>query len=114
MAWGMRLRNTALSFPRAMMLGALQDNRLIYDMGKEVARECRRLGVHIDFAPVADVNNNSKTLSLANAATVKTATTLPPKHTNTWLASRMAAYWLAPNTSPATAIPTWIRISTCR
>lgn len=55
---GMRLRNTAISYPRAMMLGALQDNRLIYDMGKEVARQCRRLGVHINFAPVADVNNN--------------------------------------------------------
>jgi beta-glucosidase-like glycosyl hydrolase/CubicO group peptidase (beta-lactamase class C family) len=56
---GMRLRNTAISFPRAMMLGAIQDNRLLYDMGKEVARECRRLGVQIDFAPVADINNNS-------------------------------------------------------
>jgi beta-glucosidase-like glycosyl hydrolase/CubicO group peptidase (beta-lactamase class C family) len=56
---GMRLRNTAISFPRSMMLGALQDNRLLYDMGKEVARECRRLGVQIDFAPVADINNNS-------------------------------------------------------
>lgn len=55
---GMRLRNTAISYPRAMMLGALQDNSLIYDMGKEVARQCRRLGVHVDFAPVADVNNN--------------------------------------------------------
>jgi len=42
-----------------MMLGAIQDNRLLYDMGKEVARECRRLGVQIDFAPVADINNNS-------------------------------------------------------
>jgi beta-N-acetylhexosaminidase len=57
---GMRLRNTAISFPRAMMLGALQDNRLIYDMGKEVARQCRRLGVQVNFAPVVDVNNNAE------------------------------------------------------
>ena len=55
---GMRLRNSAISYPRAMMLGALQDNRLIYDMGKEVARQCLRIGVHVNFAPVADVNNN--------------------------------------------------------
>lgn len=55
---GMRLRNSAISYPRAMMLGALQDNRLIYEMGVAVAKQCRRLGVHVDFAPVADVNNN--------------------------------------------------------
>ena len=55
---GMRFKEDGLSFPRQLMLGAVQDNRLIYEMGKEVARECRRLGVHINFAPVADVNNN--------------------------------------------------------
>lgn len=57
---GMRLRNSAISYPRAMMLGALQDNRLIYEMGKEVAWQCRRLGVHVNFAPVCDVNNNAR------------------------------------------------------
>jgi len=55
---GMRYRGTALSFPRAMMLGAIQDNRLLYEMGREIARECLRMGVHVNFAPVADVNNN--------------------------------------------------------
>ncbi|MFN0174449.1 MAG: glycoside hydrolase family 3 N-terminal domain-containing protein [Saprospiraceae bacterium] len=55
---GMRYRGNAISFPRAMMLGAIQDNRLLYEMGREVARECRRMGVHVNFAPVADVNNN--------------------------------------------------------
>lgn len=56
---GMRYRGNAISFPRAMMLGAIQDNRLLYEMGREVARECRRMGVHVNFAPVADVNNNA-------------------------------------------------------
>jgi beta-N-acetylhexosaminidase len=55
---GMRLKNSTISFPRQLTLGAIQDNRLIYDMGREVARQCRRLGVHVNFAPVADVNNN--------------------------------------------------------
>ncbi|MFN0213315.1 MAG: glycoside hydrolase family 3 N-terminal domain-containing protein [Saprospiraceae bacterium] len=55
---GMRYKGNALSFPRAMMLGAIQDNRLIYDMGREIARQCLRMGVHVNFAPVADVNNN--------------------------------------------------------
>ena len=40
------------------MLGAIQDNNLIYEMGKEVARHCQRIGLHVNFAPVADVNNN--------------------------------------------------------
>lgn len=57
---GMRYRGTTLSFPRAMMLGAVRDNRLLYEMGREIARECRRMGVHVNFAPVADVNNNPR------------------------------------------------------
>lgn len=55
---GMRMKQTTISYPRQLMLGAIQDNRLIYDMGAEIARQLRRLGVHANFAPVADVNNN--------------------------------------------------------
>ena len=57
--WGlnMRLDNTP-KFPRQLMLGAIQDNRLIYDMGREIARQCKRLGIHVNFAPVVDVNSN--------------------------------------------------------
>ncbi|MFN0016540.1 MAG: glycoside hydrolase family 3 N-terminal domain-containing protein [Saprospiraceae bacterium] len=55
---GMRLKEGAISFPKQIMLGAIRDNRLIYDMGRDLAQQCRRLGVHINFAPVADVNNN--------------------------------------------------------
>ena len=57
---GMRLRKSTISFPRQLTLGAIQDNTIIYEMGKEVARQMRRLGVHINFAPVVDVNNNSE------------------------------------------------------
>lgn len=57
--WGlsMRLKN-ALNFPSAMTLGAIEDNKLIYDMAKEIGRQCKLLGVHINFAPVADINSN--------------------------------------------------------
>ncbi|MFZ2897285.1 MAG: glycoside hydrolase family 3 N-terminal domain-containing protein [Saprospiraceae bacterium] len=55
---GMRMKQTTISYPRQLMLGAIQDNLLIYDMGAEIARQLRRLGVHVNFAPVADVNNN--------------------------------------------------------
>jgi len=55
---GMRFKEDGLSFPRQLTLGAIQENRLIYDMGKDVARQMKRIGAHINFAPVADVNNN--------------------------------------------------------
>ena len=55
---GMRLTSSTISFPKQLMLGAITDNRLIYQMGQSIARQCKRIGVHINFAPVADVNNN--------------------------------------------------------
>ncbi len=57
--WGlnMRIKDTP-KFPRQLMLGAIQDDQLLYDMGKEVARHCKRMGIHINLAPVVDVNNN--------------------------------------------------------
>lgn len=56
---GMRMKSSTISFPRQLTLGAIQDNRLIYEMGKTVADQLKRAGVHINFAPVADVNNNA-------------------------------------------------------
>ena len=57
--WGlaMRLKGTP-AFPKNRVLGSIRDNRLIYEYGREVARQCRELGVHVNFAPVADVNIN--------------------------------------------------------
>lgn len=55
---GMRFKKDAMSFPRQMTLGAIQDDHVIYEMGKEVAHQMSRIGVHINFAPVVDVNNN--------------------------------------------------------
>jgi beta-glucosidase-like glycosyl hydrolase len=54
---GMRL-DSAIQYPLPMMLGAINDDSLIYRMGQEIGREFRRLGMHLNFAPVADVNNN--------------------------------------------------------
>jgi beta-N-acetylhexosaminidase len=55
---GMRLKKSTISYPYQLMLGAVQDNRLLYDMGEEIARQLKRVGVQVNFAPVADVNNN--------------------------------------------------------
>ncbi|MEO0469134.1 MAG: glycoside hydrolase family 3 N-terminal domain-containing protein [Bacteroidota bacterium] len=58
--WGIGMRlDSTISFPYQMALGAIQDNRLIYEMGQEIARQSHRLGMHVNFAPVVDVNNNA-------------------------------------------------------
>ncbi|MCS6823775.1 MAG: serine hydrolase [Cytophagaceae bacterium] len=57
--WGLAMRlDSTLAFPKQMTLGAIQNDTLIEKMGAEIGRQCRRLGVHINFAPVADINNN--------------------------------------------------------
>lgn len=59
--WGLDMRlDSTVQFPRQMTLGAIPQNAdsLIYLMGKEIARECKRLGIHVNLAPVADINNN--------------------------------------------------------
>ena len=59
--WGlpMRLKNT-FKFPKQMTLGAIQHDSLIFQMGREMAMHCKRIGIHVNFAPVIDVNNNRK------------------------------------------------------
>ncbi|MES2273450.1 MAG: glycoside hydrolase family 3 N-terminal domain-containing protein [Chlamydiota bacterium] len=57
--WGlaMRMSNT-IAFPRNMTLGAIADIFLIEQMGQEIGREAKFVGIHMSLAPVADVNNN--------------------------------------------------------
>ena len=57
--WGVSMRlDSAIRFPWQMTLGAIQDTTLIYKMGVEIARQCKLLGIHINFSPVVDVNSN--------------------------------------------------------
>ncbi|HKM45902.1 MAG TPA: glycoside hydrolase family 3 N-terminal domain-containing protein, partial [Dysgonamonadaceae bacterium] len=59
--WGLNMRLTdAPKFPRNMILGSIKNDSLIYLYGKEVARQSKELGIHINFAPVLDVNSNSE------------------------------------------------------
>ena len=57
--WGlsMRMKNTP-RYPHNMGLGAIADEKLLYDYGRRMAEECRMLGIHVNFAPVLDVNSN--------------------------------------------------------
>ncbi|WP_233169327.1 glycoside hydrolase family 3 N-terminal domain-containing protein [Hymenobacter sp. BT523] len=57
--WGVGMRlDSVVKFPYQMSLGGETDTTLLYDMGREVARQFKRLGMHVNFAPVVDVNNN--------------------------------------------------------
>jgi beta-N-acetylhexosaminidase len=59
--WGVQMRIAgATKFPRAMAFGATGDPQLAYEAGKVVGAESRALGVHVDYGPVADVNNNPR------------------------------------------------------
>ena len=59
--WGVAMRVAgATKFPRAMAFGATGDPQLAYEAGKVVGLESRAIGVHVDFGPVADVNNNPR------------------------------------------------------
>lgn len=57
--WGLSMRLSGTTrFPKNMMLGAIEDISLIEAYGKEVARQCKEMGIHINFAPSLDVNSN--------------------------------------------------------
>lgn len=57
--WGVGMRlDSVPNFPFQIALGALQNDSLIYRMGVEIARQFKLLGMHVNFAPVADVNSN--------------------------------------------------------
>ena len=58
--WGVGMRlDSVVKFPYQMSLGGETDTMLLYDMGREIARQFKRLGMHVNFAPVVDVNNNA-------------------------------------------------------
>jgi beta-N-acetylhexosaminidase len=57
--WGVGMRlDSVVDFPYQMTLGAIRDDSLIYRMSSQIARDCRRIGVHLNLAPVVDINNN--------------------------------------------------------
>lgn len=58
--WGLSMRLSGTTrFPKNMMLGAIEDDKLITEYGKEVARQCKEMGIQINFAPDMDVNSNT-------------------------------------------------------
>ncbi len=59
--WGVGMRlDSTISYPYQMTLGAIQNNDLIEKMGNLIAQDMKLLGMHLNFAPVVDINNNPK------------------------------------------------------
>jgi len=56
---GFRIQGATV-FPRLMAFGAAGDDRLAYEAARVTAVESRALGVHVNFAPIVDVNNNPR------------------------------------------------------
>lgn len=59
--WGLAMRlDSTQKYPHQMTLGAIRNDSLLQQMGAEIGRQCLRLGIHCNFAPVVDVNANPK------------------------------------------------------
>ncbi|HYT82553.1 MAG TPA: glycoside hydrolase family 3 N-terminal domain-containing protein [Gemmatimonadales bacterium] len=57
--WGAAMRVVgATGFPTIMSVGATGEDRDAYTIGRVAALEGRAVGIHVNFAPDADVNNN--------------------------------------------------------
>jgi beta-N-acetylhexosaminidase len=57
--WGLGMRlDSVTKFPYQLTLGAINDDKIIYQMGQAVGEQMKRIGVHVNFAPVVDINNN--------------------------------------------------------
>jgi beta-N-acetylhexosaminidase len=70
--WGVGMRlDSTIRYPYQMALGAIRDEQLIYEMGADIASQFKRLGMHVNFAPVVDVNNNAKIPSLISGHLVR-------------------------------------------
>lgn len=65
--WGLAMRlDSTFAFPWTMTLGAIEDPQLIYKVGKRIGEHNKRLGVHINFAPVVDINTNPNNPIIGN------------------------------------------------
>ena len=57
--WGLGMRFDSVgSFPFQLTMGAMQDAGLVYKAGQAIGQQCKRIGIHVNYAPVVDINNN--------------------------------------------------------
>jgi beta-N-acetylhexosaminidase len=57
--YGLSMRlDSCIKYPYGLTIGAIYNDSLVFDLGADLGKQCKRLGIHINFAPVADVNSN--------------------------------------------------------
>lgn len=57
--WGLGMRlDSVINFPRQLMMGAVPDAKLVYEFGRAVGEQCKRIGIQVNYAPDIDINNN--------------------------------------------------------
>jgi len=65
--WGLSMRlDSTYAFPWNMTLGAIKNNQLIEQTGRQLGEHCKRIGVHFNFAPVVDINTNPNNPIIGN------------------------------------------------
>jgi len=65
--WGLSMRlDSTYAFPWNMTLGAVKNNQLIEQTGRQLGEHCKRIGVHFNFAPVVDINTNPNNPIIGN------------------------------------------------
>lgn len=65
--WGLAMRlDSTYAFPWNMTLGAIKDNEVVRKVGAQIAKHCSRIGIHLNFAPVVDINTNPKNPIIGN------------------------------------------------
>lgn len=57
--WGLKMRiDSTMTYPYAQAIGAIQDSTYIYQFGRDMGNQLKLMGIHMNFAPVADINTN--------------------------------------------------------
>ncbi len=65
--WGLKMRiDSTIKFPWNMSLGAIKHNSLLERVGGSIGKHCKRMGIHINFAPVVDINTNPNNPIIGN------------------------------------------------
>jgi beta-N-acetylhexosaminidase len=65
--WGLSMRlDSTYKYPWNMTLGAIQDIKLIEDLGAQMGKETKRMGLQFNFAPVLDINTNPNNPIIGN------------------------------------------------
>lgn len=57
--WGLGMRfDSVTNYPFQLTMGAMQDGGIVYKVGAAIGEQCKRMGIHVNYAPVVDINNN--------------------------------------------------------